>query len=245
MYMKYLSPSRLSLFAQCPLSFKFKYIETSTWEDETTDYYAAYGSLFHEIAEKLAKDEIALWEAKNLYNEGFPLCYIPEKQRANYYPQGLSGIQAVAEELEALKPNILGVEKEFTFMMDFSIPPLHGFIDLVYEDECGLVIRDYKTSRVYTKTIMDNQLQPYIYSLACKELYGRYPYKFEFHFVRFNEKKSFLINDSFLKFGEIKVRNYWNEIQNSDFPARYNPFFCENFCFSKSLCPIYQIKVNK
>lgn len=245
MQMKYLSPSRLSRFAQCELSFYFKYVAPPTWEDETTDWYAAYGSLMHEIFEKMANGEIVLWEAVNIYNENFPFCHVPELKRPDYYPSGLASLEQKSLELAAIGNSIIGVEKEFNIMFDFSIPPLHGFIDLIYRDEFGLVVRDYKTSRVYDGSLMKKQLQPFVYAIACKHLYGEYPYKFEFDFVRFDEKKSVLIDDAFIKMGEIKVRNYWNKIQKSQFPATYSPFFCKNFCEFRSVCPTFQLKLNR
>lgn len=243
--MKYLSPSRLSRFAQCELSFRFKYVDPPSWEDDVTEWYAAYGSLMHEILEKMARKEIVLWQAINLYNENFPFCHVPEKERANYYPAGLAALEFKSHDLSKLDGKIIGIEKEFNHMFDFAIPPLHGFIDLVYEDEYGLVVRDYKTSRVYDGSLMKKQLQPFVYAIACKELYGRYPYKFEFDFIRFNEYKSALIDDAFIQLGEIKVRNYWNKIQNSQFPATYSPFFCNNFCEFRSVCPTFQLKLNR
>lgn len=242
MQMKYLSPSRLSRFAQCELSFRFKYIDPPSVEDKTTDWYAAYGSLVHEIFEKLGRREISEFQAVQIYNQEFPRCYIPDLQRPDYYSAGLASISQKAAELQTLK--ILAVESEFNVMMDFAIPPLHGFIDLVYEDEFGLVVRDYKSSKVYDGSLMKKQLQPYVYPMAVKDKFGRYPYKFEFDFVRFNEFKSVLINDAFIQMGEIKIRNHWNRIQKSQYPATYSPFYCNNFCEFRSVCPTFQLKVN-
>jgi hypothetical protein len=243
MKMEYLSPSRLSRFAQCELSFRFKYIDPPSWEDETTDWYAAYGSLVHEILEKLARGTFQVWEAQVTYDKEFPMCLIPDKQRPDYYIAGKAAIERKAEELSQLR--IIGVEREFNFMLDFAIPPQHGFIDLVYEDDRGLVVRDYKSSRVYDGSLMKKQMQPHVYPLAVKELYGHYPYKFEFDFIRFDEIKSVLIDENFIKLGEIKIRNYWNKIQKSEFPATYSPFYCNNFCEYRSVCPTFQLKLNK
>ena len=243
MQMNYLSPSRLSRFAQCALSFKFKYIDPPSWEDETTEWYGSYGSLMHELLEKMAKGELSADAATHLYYQHYRYCGIPADQHENYYSSGIGALQQKGTELDKLRPNIIGVELKFNEMLDFTIPPLHGFIDLVYQDEFGLVVRDYKTSRVYDSTIMKKQLQPYIYSLVCKSIYGKHPYKFEFDFIRFGEIKSVLIDDNFIKLGEIKVRNYWNKILKSNFPATYSPFYCANFCEYRSICPEFQKKI--
>lgn len=242
MRMEYLSPSRLSRFSTCELSFRFRYLDPPSWEDSTTEWYAAYGSLMHEIYEKLAKATISRVDALELYDKHYPYCYVPEANHPDYYLSGKASIDQKASELANI--DIIGIEKEFNVMLDFSTPPLHGFIDLIYQDEFGYVVRDYKTSKIYDTTLMKKQMQPYVYALACKELYGEYPYKFEFDFTRFEETKSFMVNDSFIKMGIIKIKNYWNKIQSSSFPATYNPFFCNNFCEFKSVCPTYQLKVN-
>ena len=242
--MKYLSASRIHLFNQCPLSFYLKYKDGSGYVDDVTEYYASYGSLFHKIVEKIAKKAITyLPFAFQLYDMEFPKCGIPEKNRAEYYQQGKEAIERAFNELQNIE--ILGQEVEFTTYVDFSIPPLYGFIDLVYRDEKGrLIVRDYKTSKPYGKTELDKQYQPYIYALACKQLYGEYPYMFEFDFVRFDKKKTFMITDSFIKMAEIKIKAVWNRMQKSAHEGNWSVFFCNNFCTQRSLCPLYLRKID-
>ena len=237
--LKYLSASRIHLFNQCPLSFYLKYKDNSGFVDEVTEYYASYGTLFHKIVEKIANGEIVyLPYALRLFDEGFPACGIPEKNRKEYYQQGKEGIERAFNELTNME--ILGTEVEFTSYIDFEIPPLYGFIDLVYRDEKGrLIVRDYKTSKVYGKTELDKQYQPYIYAIACKQLYGEYPYMFEFDFVRFDKKKTFMITDSFIKMAEIKIKAVWNRMKKSAHEGNWSVFFCHNFCECLSTCPLY------
>lgn len=237
--MDYISPSRMSLFNQCPLSYNLKYLETVGIGDETTDWFANYGTLCHDIFEDIANKKVAFLDmAFRKFDEGFPNCRIPEKNRPDYYKQGREAIERKFNELSSLA--IVGVEKEFTVPIDFSIPPLHGFIDLIYRDEKGrLIVRDYKTSRVYTKSILDKQYQPYFYAIAVKELYGEYPFKFEFDFVRFDDYKDFIVTEKFIQLGKIKIKGTWNKMKSGQYPANYNPWFCENFCENRSICAMY------
>jgi hypothetical protein len=237
--MEYISSSRMSLYNQCPLSFKFKYIEVTGMEDETTDWYADFGTLCHSVVEDITNKKLLLLDqAIRKYDTGFPACEIPEKNRLDYYKQGREAIERKFSELQIL--DIVGVEAEFTHTVDFAIPPLHGFIDLIYKDEKGrLIVRDYKTSRVYTKSILDKQFQPYVYPIACKALFGEYPFKFEFDFLRFGETREFIVTERFIKMGEIKVKAMWNKMKSGEYPGIYSPFFCENFCSHRTLCPLY------
>lgn len=237
--MEYISPSRIHTYNSCALSFKFRYIEKMTEIDETTDWYADYGTLIHDISENIAKGDISSVEmAQHKFDEVFPHIAIPEKNRPTYYKQGKQAVDSIFQELSGLE--IVGVEKEFNAYIDFSMPKLYGFIDLVYRDEKGrLIVRDYKSSRVYDKSTMDKQFQPYVYALACKELYGEYPYMFEFDFVRFGEKKQIIINEPFVQMGKIKILGFWNKVKNEEFEPTYNPFYCQNFCGFRSLCPVY------
>jgi len=237
--MEYLSPSRIHLYEQCGLSFSFKYIQVIGEEDSTTDWYSNYGTLHHEIYEGIAKKEIvSLDQAIRKFDEGFPNCNIPDNSRGTYYKQGLQGIEQKFNDLQ--KMNIVDAEKEFKVPIDFTMPPLYGFIDLVYRDEQGrLIVRDYKTSKIYDKTNLSKQYQPYVYPIACKAVYGEYPFKFEFDFVRFGETREFIITEKFIKMGLIKLKGIWNNIKSGKFQANYNPFFCENFCAHRSICPLY------
>jgi hypothetical protein len=240
--MPYLSPSRMSLFNTCELAFKLKYLDGDQWKDETTDWYAAYGSLMHTIFEWIGKKEITTFDAIRHYNDYYSSCGIPEQSSPKYYEAGINAIRAKFEELSLM--SILGIEIEYNVPVDFSIPPLYGFIDIAYRDEHGVVLRDYKSSNVYTNSIMSKQMQPPVYALAFYKLTGEWPYKFEFDFFRFKEIKSILIDDAFKQMAEIKVKAWWNKVCKSEFAASYNPFFCNNFCEKRSICPVYQLKVN-
>lgn len=240
--MEYLSASRIHLFNQCPLSFKLKYMDSVGMEDDTTEFYADYGTLVHDILEDIAKGNLPLLDqAFRKFDERFPSCKIPDKIRPEYYKQGKEGIARKFEELGKL--DIVGAEIEFKVYIDFALPPLRGFVDLVYRDEKGrLITRDYKTSKVYGKSELDKQFQKYIYSIAVKHLFGEYPFRFEYDFVRFGESKDFIVTDKFISMGELKIKTAWRKIKASNFPAKYSPFFCENFCENRTLCPIFMKK---
>lgn len=242
--MPYLSASRISLFETCSQSFFLNYVDKVDNTDDTKDFYANYGTLFHDIAEQIGKGNYSLDLAFQHYDRKFMSCGLPDDIRPEYYKLGKKGIEDTYNELQEL--DIVGIEESFKFSLDFTMPPLHGFIDLIYRDEQGrLVVRDYKTSKTYGKTQMDSAYQPEIYALACKHLYGEYPIVFEFDFPRFGTKRQILIDDAFIEMAELKLKGVWKRMQQSHWEATYNPFFCESFCGKKSICSLYLQKTGE
>lgn len=242
MELKHLSASGVHLFTQCPAAFFAKYRDNLV-TDQTNDSYANYGTLVHTILENIANgDKYAFIDnAIEHFEKEFPHCGLTKEQEEIYYPQGINTIAFYWEELQTL--DIVQAEANFKFKRKDDEPPLVGFIDLVYKDEKGrYIVRDYKTSKKYTKAQMGKQWQPYFYSIACKKLYGEYPYKFEFCFVRFGQTNSILIDENFLKMYELMLDGIISKIKKEITKAVYNPFYCSNFCSCRSICPMYNSK---
>ncbi|AKC02695.1 exonuclease [Bacillus phage Stills] len=235
--MEYLSSSRIELHEQCPLYFGFKYIEKMDDLDATVDWHADLGSLIHEIMEKIAKREYGVEQAKNHFTNNYAYCYVPEEEHQNLYHLALDGIERKANEISQL--NVLDVEMEFTHTIQFGIPPIHGFVDFIYHDGRGIVIRDYKKSKPFEKSALKKKVQPYVYALAVQAKYGEMPYKFEFDFPLYDQQHAFVIDDVFMELAKLKVIGAWNKIKNSTFQAKYSPFFCNAFCTMRSICPVY------
>lgn len=240
--MEYLSASRIETHDQCGLNFYFKYKDKTDDFDKTVDFHADYGKLLHEIMEQLAKRQIDVFQAKMQFQQRYQFCYVPEQYYEEWYHLGLTGIEQKAIELAYL--NILGVEQEFKFSLQFGIPPLYGFVDLIYRDSKGLVIRDYKKSKPFTTTERAKKIQPYVYALAAYQLFGEIPYKFEFDFLLYGETAEYVIDDVFMELAKIKVVAGWNRIRRSQFEANHQPFYCESFCAYRSICPVY-LKKNR
>lgn len=235
--MEYLSSSRIELHEQCPLYFGFKYVEKMDDLDNTVDWHADLGTLIHTIMEKLAKGEFEVFQAKNYFMQNYQYCYVPEDEYEKLYHLALSGIERKAYEISQL--NTLEVEMEFTHSVQFGIPPIHGFVDYVYRDEKGLVIRDYKKSKPFEKSALKKKVQPYVYALAVQAKYGEMPYKFEFDFPLYDQQHTFVIDEVFMELAKLKVIGAWNKIKSSTYQANYSPFFCESFCTMRSICPVY------
>ena len=205
--------------------------------DSTVDWHADLGTLMHTIMENIAKGEFGVEQAKNYFTNNYAYCYVPEEEHQKLYHLALSGIERKAKEIASM--NVLAVEMEFTHSIMFGVPPIHGFADLVYHDGRGIVIRDYKKSKPFEKSMLKKKVQPYVYALAVKAAYGEIPYKFEFDFPLYDQQQTFVIDDVFMELAKLKVIGSWNKIKTSNYEAKYSPFFCNSFCTMRSICPVY------
>lgn len=240
----YISASSINLFLTCPTAYFLKY-EMGMGTEKTNDSYARYGTMVHEICEKMCNGGyLFLDEAEEEYIQGYPNAGLLPSQHDGYYEQGLQGIRNAWEFFEDFRIQTIGAEVKFNVKPFEDIPKYFGFIDLVYRDENGsLVVKDYKTSKVYDEKTLAKQIQPYFYAEACLAMYGELPKYFEFDFIRFGEKRTIVTDETFLKFNRVRMQGIWKQIANRNLKSNWSPFFCENFCSGRSSCPLWQEKM--
>ena len=236
----YLSASAINLFLQCPTSYFLKY-QLGLETDETDPTYARYGTLVHNILENIANNDYLFEEeAVEEYIKEFPSTGM---QMDGYYEEGIEAVKRGWNFFEDFTIERIGAEVKFNVKPFEDIPKYFGFIDLVYRDSNGnLVVRDYKTSKPYTDKQLEHQIQPYFYAEACLAMYGELPKYFEFEFVRFNKKKTIVIDEEFLEFNRLRMQGIWNKIVNNILKSNWQPYYCEHFCANSSLCPLFQMK---
>lgn len=206
-------------------------------EDNIDNILNTYGNLLME--QKVVLDVPKMMA---IYDELFPLIKFPkEETRDEYYEQGVKFIEKLPEMDWS---NVIGLEKYFRFDIEGVTSPVTGVIDKVERDENGLIVTDYKTSKPYSEnaTLQKNQLP--MYGLACYMLYGEFPYKYRYHFTRFDkiveveipmERLKQVTNTIRFKF--MQIMSYYNQ---GKFPAQYAEFYCRNFCGFSHLCPTFQ-----
>jgi RecB family exonuclease len=164
----------LSQFEQCPLSYRFKYIEKLQGDSSNA---LRFGKAIHSTLEQLVLEAISN-EHSGVLPEDRALVLFKEA----WVAEGLSGIELFQEGREILQRfireqgvlderNVLAVEKEFRL----SVGPFTvlGFIDRVdYVDDETVEIIDYKTNhQLFTRDEVDNSLQLSLYALAARKLW--------------------------------------------------------------------------
>jgi hypothetical protein len=202
--------SKLNSFYQaqigegCYLSWKNQYIDGERGEG---NYFTEYGLLLHETIEKLHKNQIFPWDIENELNNG--ICNFqysaPFKKMEESYKKALFDFFDPDTFEEIFKDyEILESEEEVLFQIgDIT---MKGFPDLIAKHKkYGLVIADYKSSKVYSSSkLIHNIRQLYIYSIPVYEKYGQYPSKLIYIFPREKEKREYIYDFDPKKLEETK-----------------------------------------
>lgn len=154
----YLSWSAVSTFMQCPLKFKFRYLESLP--EETLSSSLLFGSGIHQALEEFFRAELAGGPKPTLEK----LVYIYRSTWLPVDPEAVSlGGSDTRESLDRLAVkvlraflasdsagllgHVLGVEEEISGLLVEGVPDLLGRVDLVTEEKDSLTITDFKTSR--------------------------------------------------------------------------------------------------
>ena len=162
-------------------SFFLKYISGCK---EQPQFYATYGKFMHKLIELILKEKITKEEAQTMF-----LCDFSKEVQGmrpsgkivqSYIEKGLNYLKSVQK--FPYKP--LGIEKQVKFEVGGFL--FVGVIDYLGEKDGELYIIDNKSrdlkprSKRATPTINDNTLdemlkQLYLYAIAVKREFGKYP----------------------------------------------------------------------
>ena len=241
------SYSRIESFYSCRWQFFLKYIR-GIKEDDT--FFATYGSFMHQLIEQFYKGEITKDEMVGEY-----LSHYKEVVRGPR-PSNVSGSQYIEKGINYLKSfspfpyNMVAVEKKLNFLVDGI--PFTGIIDFLGEKDGELYIVDNKSRDLKPRSNrakptkkdleLDEMLrQLYIYAVAVKSEYGKYPVALcfncfknqEFIVEPFDSKKcdeaiEWVVNSV----KEIEDNMMW-QIDESDY------FKCNYLCGLHDKCEIY------
>ncbi|MFA5764366.1 MAG: PD-(D/E)XK nuclease family protein [archaeon] len=196
------SHSRISVFEQCPLKFKFQYIEHLEPEIEQT-IEGFLGSKVHETLEwiyNLAdKENIQLDMIIEFYlqswNKDFnnKIKIVNEEYSADYYfNQGIKFLIDYYLKHSPFKDNTIATEKKVIINLDSEGKyKLQGYIDrLVHNKETNIFeIHDYKTGNsMKTQEEVDKDRQLALYSIGIREMFEPVSdVHLIWHFLAFNK----------------------------------------------------------
>ncbi len=184
----YLSYSQLALYLECPLKYKFRYIDESEGEDGKVASALLFGqavhvALAHFYREAMEGQPFSLKEFLDVFATAWgnaceekEIIYSEGEDFDSLLEQGKEMLRVFARMAHPMK--VIAVEVPFEFKLEhpqtgeeFQVP-IKGIIDLIEEDESGtLWIVDHKTaSRSYTEQQVEGDLQMLIYAAAVKQL---------------------------------------------------------------------------
>ncbi|MCK5624264.1 PD-(D/E)XK nuclease family protein [Candidatus Pacearchaeota archaeon] len=181
------SHSRLNMFEQCPLRYKYRYIDKKKPDIEKT-IEAHLGSIVHDVLELIyieAKNNkvLTIDEIINYYSENWQKDYSEDilvvkdnKTVKDYFNLGVEFLVSYYNTHQPFKDGTMECEKRIWINLDEAGKyKLMGFIDrLVYNFETKeYEVHDYKTANsLPTQEKIDNDKQLALYSIAIKNLFG-------------------------------------------------------------------------
>jgi putative RecB family exonuclease len=197
------SYSCLKTFKNCPLQYKFQYIDKIKREEERIELFL--GSRFHKVMEKIYKDLIlrrySLEELLVFYQEDWDQNYhdkiiITDKERKveDYQKIGRKYIEDYYQHYYPFNQGkILGLEREVLINLedDGQEYRLRGIIDRLEQAKDGTYeIHDYKTSKTFPEQIkMDEDHQLALYQLGIQRMWKDvHQVELVWHYVAFDKE---------------------------------------------------------
>ena len=238
----HLSYSRLSRFEQCPLSFRFHYVDGLQAEPGLP---LRFGKAIHAVLEVLVREHMEQERIGPLSEER-----ALDLWQEAWTKEGLTGVDVFGEGVEILQrfvrdqgvldhQDVLAVEKEFR--LEVGPFTVLGYIDRINRiDDESIEIVDYKSNRqLFSRDDVDSSLQLSLYELAVRQLW---PWaknvKLTFHMLRHGIRQETSRTPEQLEVAVRYVQTVGTQTEEaSDFPARLNPN-C-NFCDHRTQCPAY------
>ncbi len=259
--------SRIQTYIQCPLKYRFKYIDRIKDQDfeQTADLllgsavHYALEKLYEEISnfknvseQKLLEFFYSYWnmEIESLKVSGDGLVVREGSTEDDFI---LRGEEYLKSYFEKNKPfdniKVVDTEANVSFKLDEDVV-FAGFIDRLDKDGDTFVINDYKTNKRLppeSKDSMKEQLT--LYAMWVKEKYGKYfkRLKARLYFLHFDIEDSWEITENLLQEVTEKYRWLVKEIEakkakfldgeKNIFEIKETPL-CR-FCEYTSICPLF------
>ena len=244
------SHSRLETFENCPLRYRFEYIDGI--RRDTQGIEAFVGSLFHEVMEKLYKDlkcrVYALEELLAFYEDCWKKKYSPsvtitrkDRSPGDYQSLGRKFIEDYYRRYHPFdEGRVLALEKSITFDLDPDGGyKMRGFIDRVVQaDDDTYEVHDYKTSGTLPgQAKLDSDRQLALYQLGLEQTWDDVKrVKLVWHYVAFDKQMISSRTRKQLESLKADTIRLIDGIEASrDFPPRES-FLCD-WCAYPDLCP--------
>ena len=179
----YLSWSAISTFRQCPLKYRFKYVDNLPEQGVSSSL--VFGVAIHAAVEQFYQAQLS----GDLQPDVEKLLYTFRSAWLPHDPDAITfGAKETRESLDELaarmltaflaspaasvQGRVLGVEEEIRGMLIEGVPDLYGRVDLLTEDSDSLVVTDIKTSRGKwsQEQVEDSGEQLLLYSHLASEI---------------------------------------------------------------------------
>jgi len=245
-----LSPSSCSSFKECPLAFRFSYLDRlpeppSPWTTKGTLVHRALELLLDRPADERSIDaglaDLAQARVELAPHPDFADLDLTAEEWAKFDADSESLVRKYfeLEDPRTVKP--IGLE----LMLDADLGGvrLRGIIDRLELDENGdLVVVDYKTGKAPPERYENGRLDGvHFYSLLCERNFGRRPARVKLLYLADPLEISTRPSDQSSRGIERKASAIWSAVERAcerdDFRAR--PGRLCDFCTFKPYCPAH------
>jgi DNA helicase II / ATP-dependent DNA helicase PcrA len=238
----YLSASAIDTYKSCPLKFrlsKFDGIPQNASKPELI-----FGNIIHSVLQRFHEPnkELSNNRILRLLNEEWKKDEFDYKVREERFKQqGIDILKQYCILVRLKPPKVLKREEKFSF--DIEQITIAGAIDRIDQENEGISIIDYKTSK--TASSPKSSLQLAIYCMYLSQLndnlIGGLPKKASLYFLRDNEKpiREHTFNFLELKVVEKKIKDVANGIRNKEFEAKKGKH-CDWCDYKDLLCPAWE-----
>ena len=256
------SYSRISKYDDCKYAWYLKYIE----EIETQElFFSQFGKFIHEIYASILLGNLSSEKAVDYFLTNFRrevTAKAPsDKVFSSYFASGLKAMKEIDAFLNEISNyEIAGVEMPVEFSLGNN--KFVGIIDLLLKDSSeNFIIVDHKSrilkprskkGNLKSDAELDNYFkQLYLYSVAIKEVYGKFPAELWLHCYRNTNNK--IIKDDAYKLMDKGDSFYWYSFEQKfsdrikqikstkEWIPNYDWFACTNLCECHNECEYYQM----
>lgn len=252
---KQLSFTQLKAFESCPLQYKFAHIlEIPVFESWSLSFGktmhntlqaffqlwlervgSQQTSLFVKPSKKPSADEmpVTLDELLKLYKEKWiDDWYQDEKQKKEYFEQGLASLKEYYVMLKTNPPQPKSLEQGFT--LKIGEVAIKGRIDRIDDVEGGVELIDYKTGTPKSELKKEDREQLLIYQMAIEDVLHLKPTKLTYHYLSDHSEQSFIGTPKELSELKEKILEEYARMKDSNFAA--TPGWQCRFCDFRDIC---------
>jgi len=234
-----LSHSSISMYQECPLRYKFKYVDNLP---EKPKHFFSFGQSMHKSLEFFygvkALPAPSLEELLKHYEENWvSVGYRDEAQEAQYFQDGKDILSGYYRRHRASYRIPYFVEYEFQISVDGV--PVTGKVDRIDRfDDGRLSVLDYKTGKALPgdRILVDAQLT--MYQMACESLLGAEVGRLTFyHLPTHKEHTAGRRSQAQLQELRLRIKDTAESIAAGRFEPRPAERVCQ-WCDYKTFCPI-------
>ncbi len=229
----------MQMYSECPLKYKFYYIEELGTLYHQERPFLAFDESIHKTLAKFFKlkdrSQKPLKVLQDLLKENWvSKGYVSKEEEADWKSQANSLLERFSKTFDLQSEPSLADEY---FEIPVGEDALFGTIDRVDKTEDGYEVIDYKTRRtLFSQQEVENDLQLAIFQLACSKKYNIFADKLSIMFLNFDKKITAIKSRENVEQTLQKIIQLSEAIKkDTKFEPNPNPF-C-NVCDYNVICP--------